>query len=324
MDGLRRVPRLFSRRNVPYFRGRFWRRATLQRAKAVALDPPTRRMHVTIPSTNLDAKVVRGFGDEWTRFDQSALSPAEREQLWNNYFANFPWHRLPEGARGVDIGCGSGRWAQLVAPRVGSLACVDASEAALAVARRNLESQSNVSFTLASVDAMPFPPGFFDFGYSLGVLHHIPDTQAGLIAATATLKRGAPFLLYLYYAFDNRPAWFRTLWRISELLRFTISRAPLPLRYILTQLVAALIYWPLTRIALLLERLGVSVVTFPLSNYRHMSFYTMRTDALDRLGTRLEKRFTRVEIELLMTRASLGEITFSSGPLYWVAVGIKQ
>ena len=273
--------------------------------------------------SNIDVDVVRGFGDEWSRFDQSALDPAEHERLWNNYFAIFPWHLLTPGSNGVDIGCGSGRWAQLVAPRVGTLECVDASKEALEVARRNLDGLSNVSFTHASVDAMPFPPGHFDFGYSLGVLHHVPDTQAGLIAATDCLKEGAPFLLYLYYAFDNRPRWFRALWKISEALRYAISRAPLPVRYVFTQLCAALIYWPIARLAAVVERFGMSVASFPLSTYRNLSFYTMRTDALDRLGTRLEQRFTRIEIEAMMHNASLRDVVFSEGPIYWVATGIR-
>ena len=56
---------------------------------------------------------------------------------------------------------------------------------------------------------MPLAPGSMDFGYSLGVLHHVPDTLAGIKACAKALKPGAPFLVYLYYAFDNRPAWFR-------------------------------------------------------------------------------------------------------------------
>jgi SAM-dependent methyltransferase len=278
---------------------------------------------INAPS-NLDADVVLGFGDEWSRFDQSALTAAEHKQLWDNYFSIFPWHLLPADAKGVDIGCGSGRWAQLVAPRVGALTCVDASPQALDVARRNLASHPNVSFTLASVDAMPFPPAHFDFGYSLGVLHHIPDTQAGLQAATATLRPGAPFLLYLYYAFDNRPAWFRRLWRVSETLRYAISRSPFPLRFVLTQLCAALIYWPLARGARLIERMGGRVDSLPLSTYLNLSFYTMRTDALDRFGTRLEKRYTRAEIEAMMHNASLGDVTFANGPYFWIALGYKR
>jgi hypothetical protein len=48
-----------------------------------------------------------------------------------------------------------------------------------------------------------------DFGYSLGVLHHVADTEGALRAAVRTLKPGAPLLVYLYYAFDNRPRWSR-------------------------------------------------------------------------------------------------------------------
>ena len=48
---------------------------------------------------------------------------------------------------------------------------------------------------------MPLPDGALDFGYSLGVLHHIPDTQSALRACVRKLKAGAPFLLYLpHYA----------------------------------------------------------------------------------------------------------------------------
>ena len=51
-----------------------------------------------------------------------------------------------------------------------------------------------------------------DFGYCLGVLHHIPDTLSGLKDCSKLLKPGAPFLLYLYYKFDNKPRWFRLIY----------------------------------------------------------------------------------------------------------------
>ncbi|MCY7329778.1 MAG: class I SAM-dependent methyltransferase, partial [Saprospiraceae bacterium] len=67
--------------------------------------------------------------------------------------------------------------------------------------------------------SVSLPDGAMDFGYSLGVLHHIPDTRAALAACVRKLKPGAPFLLYLYYAFDNRPWWFKALWRLSDVVR---------------------------------------------------------------------------------------------------------
>ena len=72
------------------------------------------------------------------KFDQSSLSASELDRLFQQYFRVFPWHALPEDATGFDLGCGSGRWARCVAPRVGWLHCVDASDRALMVARGNL------------------------------------------------------------------------------------------------------------------------------------------------------------------------------------------
>src|SRR5215212_6716495 len=89
---------------------------------------------------NVDDAVVRGFGDEWQRFDQRELSRAELEAMFDSYFSIFPWERLPADAEGFDAGCGSGRWASFVAPRVGRLHCIDASADALSVARRNLSA----------------------------------------------------------------------------------------------------------------------------------------------------------------------------------------
>lgn len=275
--------------------------------------------------SNRDEQVVAGFGDEWSRFDQSKMDPSELKEMFEQYFGIFPWERLPQGAVGFDLGCGSGRWARLVAPRVGKLYCVDASSEALEVARRNLSTQPNCELLLASVDQLPFGEGSMDFGYSLGVLHHVPETEAGIRACVSRLKPGAPFLLYLYYAFDNRPLWFRALWRGADALRRGISRMPHPARYAFSQAIAATAYFPLARGARLAEKMGyASVDSLPLAYYRTRSFYTMRTDALDRFGTRLEQRFERPQIQAMMERSGLSGIRFSESSPFWVAVGFKN
>ena len=50
----------------------------------------------------------------------------------------------------------------------------------------------------------------------------------------------------------------------------------------------------------------------------------MRTDSLDRFGTRLEQRFTKKHIERMMKNADLDNIRFSNTPPYWCAVGYKK
>ena len=272
---------------------------------------------------NVDHPTVAGFGEEWEAYDQTALDPAEHRHLFDEYFSTFPFKDLPADAEGFDLGCGSGRWAVLMAERVGKLHCIDPSDKALAVTRRRLGGRRNVAFHLAGVDAMPLADDSQDFGYSLGVLHHIPDTAAAMRSCVDKLKPGAPFLVYLYYRFDNRSRWFSTLWRASDAGRRLISRLPFRARKAVTTGIAGAVYWPLTRAALALERRNRDVASFPLSKYRHNSFYTMRTDALDRFGTRLEQRFTRAEIGAMMEACGLTDIVFREGSPYWVACGRK-
>lgn len=273
---------------------------------------------------NLDAKVVAGFGEEWSRFDQSALSQTELSETFDLYFKIFPWDIMPRNAVGFDLGCGSGRWAKGVAPRVGTLHCIDPSEAALHVARRNLAAQDNCEFHVAGVDNIPLPDGSMEFGYSLGVLHHVPDTFAGIKSCVAKLKPGAPLLLYLYYAFDTRPFWFRALWRASDVLRRIISGLPSRPKYWVSFGIAVFVYFPLARLSRMLENRGLNVESLPLSAYRRRSFFSMRTDAYDRFGTRLEQRFTAVEIRDMMHSAGLERITFSQSVPYWCVVGYKK
>jgi ubiquinone/menaquinone biosynthesis C-methylase UbiE len=271
---------------------------------------------------NLDVDTVNSFGDEWSRFDQSALSEEEASKIFDEYFTVFPWGTLPINATGFDMGCGSGRWARLMAPRVGHLYCIDPSSA-LDIAKIALKSATNVSFIQASVDDCPLPPNSQDFGYSLGVLHHVPDTVGAIRACVAMLKPGAPFLVYLYYAFDNRSVLFKLAWRCSDLLRRGICRLPARLKHLLTDTLAIVVYYPLARLALLAERMGFEVTSMPLSYYRNHSFYTMRTDSRDRFGTPLEQRFTRKEIAAMLTAAGLRDVRFSDIAPYWCAVGVK-
>ncbi len=272
---------------------------------------------------NLDAKTVEGFGDEWSRFDQTGMSEEDTKRIFDDYFLIFPWNVLPADAAGFDLGCGSGRWARLVAPRVYKLHCIDPSNA-IDVARKNLLNIPNCVFHRAGVDDIPLGIRTMDFGYSLGVLHHIPDTVSALRACVSKLKPGAPFLLYLYYAFDNRPFWFRWAWNASELMRVIVSRLPYQMRYSVSQIIAVFLYWPLARLANFCEKIGINVSNFPLSFYRNCGFYVMRTDALDRFGTRLEQRFTKIQIAEMMESAGLDNISFSDKTPYWCAVGYAK
>ena len=271
-------------------------------------------------SRNMDEKTVQGFGQEWRCFHQASLP--ELEEQFQRYFSVFPWDQVSETSEGFDMGCGNGRWAIKVAPRVGLLHCIDASQEALDVAKHNLRSISNVNFHHVSVDGLPFDDSSQDFGYSLGVLHHIPDTKAALKSCWQKLKPGAPFLVYIYYAFDSSPWWFKMLWKLSDYGRRVISCCPFGIKKIMTNAIAVCVYWPLSTCARLMEKIGLNVDHIPLAQYRFHSFYTMRTDALDRFGTRLEKRFTLQEIKAMMQEVGFKDLTYRSQAPFWCVCGI--
>lgn len=263
-----------------------------------------------------DTNTVEGFGFEWSVYDQDDRDPESIQRSFDRYFVDFPWGDLPDGALGLDVGCGTGRWSERVIARGHRVVALDASPDALAVASRRVEPGTLVN---GSAVELPLGDDSVDFAFSLGVLHHLPDTDGALREIRRVLRPNAPFLVYLYYAFDNRPAWFRLLWKASDTLRQVVARLPRGPRLAVTKTIAATVYWPLARAARLLERTGRSVDRIPLSAYRHQPFYVMQTDALDRFGTQLEKRYTRAEILEMLTAAGFHDVEFNDDWPFWCA-----
>ena len=70
---------------------------------------------------NSDSNTIESFGDEWTKYDQSDLSYEDSLRYFNEYFAVFPWDKINENSQGFDMGCGTGRWAKHIAPKVGKI-----------------------------------------------------------------------------------------------------------------------------------------------------------------------------------------------------------
>jgi len=273
---------------------------------------------------SIDEKVIKDFGNEWGNFDQSAINDKDLIKAFNQYFHIFPKKFLNKNMEGFDMGCGSGRWSKIIAPMIKKLNCIDPSLEALNVAKKNLSHHKNLTFHNKSVNEKILEPSSQDFGYCLGVLHHITDTQKGIDSCFNILKKNSPFLIYLYYKFDNKPLWFKMIWKLSDYIRKVISKLPFKIKKIVTFFIAIIIYFPLARIAKLFDFFKLDINNFPLSDYRDKTFYFMATDSLDRFGTKLEKRYTKNEIENMLSKAGFVDIKFSDDTPYWVAIAWKK
>ena len=93
---------------------------------------------------NLDEKVIDDFGNEWNEFSQIQLKDEELLSNFLQYFKIFPLSELNNQMEGFDLGCGSGRWAKLIVPKIKKLNCIDPSKKALEVAKLNLSKFNKI------------------------------------------------------------------------------------------------------------------------------------------------------------------------------------
>ena len=267
--------------------------------------------------------MVSSFGSEWAKFN--SFEDADLEKISAEYFDILDEKIINKGSYCIDIGCGTGRWSKCLLDKAGFIEAIDPSEAIFA-ADKLLPVGSNVRLSMAATDNIPFADGTFDFGMSIGVLHHIPDTSRALTDCVKKIKQGGYFYIYLYYSLDNKGWLAKLLLSLVTGLRKVVSRLPGKLKRFVCDLLAVVVYMPLVLLSRLFFFLGFKKLSakVPLSIYRNKSFYIIRNDALDRFGTRLEQRFSRAEIISMMTNAGLEEIIVSPGLPYWHAIGKKK
>lgn len=270
----------------------------------------------------LDHNVINDFGSEWVRFSNDTVNKKIQKKIFNEYFAIFPKKKLNKNSIGFDMGCGSGRWAFYVAPHVKKLYCIEPSQA-IYVAQKKLKNFTNCEFVKKNIFNLNLKKKF-DFGYCLGVLHHIQNTQEGLDRCVNLLKKNSPFLLYLYYNFENKSLIYKFLWNISNVMRMLISSLPNVIKYIICDILAAILYYPFAKFSWCLDKIGLNSNFIPLHHYKNYTFYHMRNDSLDRFGTKVEKRFSRNQIITMMKKAGLKKIKFSNKEPFWCVVGYKK
>ena len=136
---------------------------------------------------------AEAFGYEWTHFTE--LTDQYREEFLD-WIKPVPEDFFRDKVV-LDGGCGKGRHAYLAAQfGAREVIAVDLSEAVEA-AFQNTRALPNVHVVQADIYALPFLRPF-DYAYSIGVVHHLPDPRQGFISLLGHLKPGGRISIWVY------------------------------------------------------------------------------------------------------------------------------
>jgi len=181
-------------------------------------------------------KYVDTFSFEWNKFHDVQMDilnntdESEKTFLWKT-----GWK--PEDIKGklvLDVGVGAGRFADIVSKWGGEVIGIDLSFAVDA-AYKNIGKRENVHIIQADIFNLPFRPGTFDQMYSIGVLHHTPDTKAAFHSVVPLLKQKGEFAVFLYahghyHAFSDR--WRKISVHLPIKVLYWLSSISIPLYYL--------------------------------------------------------------------------------------------
>jgi len=218
-----------------------------------------------VPRFVTDHPADSSFGYQWNTFRREQLDSAtgvslSAARLWSE----TGWRAADMVDRRVlDVGCGAGRFLEVMARTGCRLVGVDVSSA-IDAAAATIQQFDNTDLVQADVFRLPFRDGVFDDCYFIGVAQHTPDPERAIRALPRLLKPEGRLAVSAY----ERRRW--TLWNGKYLLRPLTRR--MNKRLLLGLIRATMpVLFPLSELLFRIPVAGkVFAFAIPVANYVHM------------------------------------------------------
>jgi SAM-dependent methyltransferase len=267
---------------------------------------------------------VTGFGWEWLKFDR---------QIQGTYMTgkdNFLDFIYPitetdfDDKLVLDAGCGMGRFLKLGA-EFGSreIIGVDLSDSVIA-AYQNTRMLANAHVVQADIHALPFPPQF-DYIFSVGVLHHLPDPQAGFAYLARLLNDRGQLSAWVYGEENN--SW--VIHFLSPLRAHLTSRLPRPILHGISHILGFILFVCIKLIYQPANERGLRLCRwFPYNDYLYyssrLSYKSLVSVVFDHLVPQLSAYISRDEFSSWFQAEAMVDVVITPrNNMSWRGLGTR-
>jgi SAM-dependent methyltransferase len=142
---------------------------------------------------------ARSFSIEWNIFQRTQLDIEGRTESRDTFLQKTG--ATPESLTGklvLDAGCGMGRFSEVASRKPTTTVVGFDLSRSVDAAYANISSRPNVHIVQGDIRKPPFVEGRFDFVYSIGVLHHMPDPKMAFKRLVPLLKKGGEMAIWVY------------------------------------------------------------------------------------------------------------------------------
>ena len=253
------------------------------------------RTNTVSQDSALKEKTLKSFGFQWNRF--SKIIPEFRAN-----FLNYIKPIKPSFFRNklvLDAGCGFGRHTYYSAEFGAEVVGMDLSNAVDA-AYKNLRKFPKAHVVQGDIYNLPFRSRF-DFIFSIGVIHHLPDPEKGYLSLVKFAKKGTPIFIWVY---GREGRWFKV--NVVGRLRKITRHIPHRILYVSCYIPAA-VYQVSNDIYIFLNRGCTKPLArfMPFKGYAKFPFMVKHADAFDLLATPEDNYYTRQDMEQWVKNARL-------------------
>jgi len=117
----------------------------------------------------------------------------------NSHYHRFLLKHMPQRCqKALEIGCGSGAFARLLATKSDQVFALDVSPQMIRLSQERSQEYPNITFQVAGALSWEFPSNHFDCIVSIATLHHLPLEEMLLNMKLALKMNGVLLILDLY------------------------------------------------------------------------------------------------------------------------------